>query len=180
MSESESHAPSAPPRRGPMTDLDPSGQVTQKEPDRAERQFLNYAFYKLDPSFRRLPADERQEATQQFEALIERWSSRDDFLMRTYSLVGLRADVDFMLWRISKDVACFQDMQAELNRTALGAYLQQPYSYLALQKRSMYVNRIEGSATALRCCRARASTCSSTRSSRRAPGTTSRRTHARG
>jgi chlorite dismutase len=141
----ESHAPSAPPRRGPTTDLDPSGQVTQKEPDRAERQFLNYAFFKLDPSFRRLPADERESATRQFETLIERWSSREDFLMRTYSLVGLRADVDFMLWRISNDVGCFQDMQAELNRTTLGAYLQQPYSYLALQKRSMYVNRIEGS-----------------------------------
>ena len=36
-------------------------------------------------------------------------------------------------------------MQSELNRTVLGAYLTQPYSYLALQKRSQYVNRIEGS-----------------------------------
>src|SRR4051794_5764193 len=146
---SESHGtPSAgpPPRRGPMTDLDPSGQVGQKEPDRAERQFLNYAFYKLDPAFRRLPADERESARAEFETLVNRWSSgRDDFLLRTYSLVGLRSDVDFLLWRISKDVACFQDMQSELNRTILGAYLIQPYSYLALQKRSQYVNRIEGS-----------------------------------
>jgi chlorite dismutase len=128
-----------------MTDLDPSGQVSQKEPDRAPRQFLNYAFYKLDPAFRRLPAGERKPALSQFEALIERWSSRDDFILRTYSLVGLRADVDFMLWRISQDVACFQDMQAEFNGTMLGAYLTQPHSFLSLQKRSMYVNRIEGS-----------------------------------
>jgi chlorite dismutase len=128
-----------------MTDLDPSGQVGQKEPDRAERQFLNYAFYKLDPAFRRLPANERESACAEFESLVNRWSGRDDFLMRTYSLVGLRSDVDFLLWRISKDVACFQDMQSELNRTVLGAYLTQPYSYLALQKRSQYVNRIEGS-----------------------------------
>src|SRR5688572_1549022 len=141
----ESHAPVAPPRRGPSVDLDPSGQVGNKEPDRAERQFLNYSFYKLDPAFRRLRADEREGAQREYQALIERWSSRDDFLMRTYSLVGLRSDVDFMLWRISKDVACFQDMQSELNRSVLGAYLTQPYNYLALQKRSMYVNRIEGS-----------------------------------
>ena len=146
MSESHAAPLAGPPaRRGQMTDLDPSGQVGQKEPDRAVRQFLNYAFYKLDPAFRRLPRDERHEALHEFEALIGRWSSRDDFIMRTYSLVGLRADVDFLLWRISQDVACFQDMQAELNGTTLGAYLAQPYSYLALQKRSMYVNRIEGS-----------------------------------
>ena len=128
-----------------MTDLDPSGQVGQKEPDREPRQFLNYAFYKLDPAFRRLPPEERAVALSQFEALIERWSSSEDLIIRTYSLVGLRADVDFMLWRISRDLSCFQAMQAQINGTTLGAYLTQPYSFLALQKRSMYVNRIEGS-----------------------------------
>lgn len=32
-----------------MVDLDPSGQVTGREPDRSRRQFLNYAFFKVDP-----------------------------------------------------------------------------------------------------------------------------------
>jgi chlorite dismutase len=36
-------------------------------------------------------------------------------------------------------------MQAEINRSTLGAYLAQPFNFLALQKRSQYVNRIEGS-----------------------------------
>jgi len=143
---SESTAPAAPSRpRGPIVDLDPSGQVTQKEPDRAARQFLGYSFYKLDNAFRRMPVDQRREASSEFQALIDAWSGRDDFLLRTYSTVGLRADADFMLWRISQDVACFQDMQAAINATTLGAYLTQPYSFLALQKRSQYVNRIEGS-----------------------------------
>jgi CubicO group peptidase (beta-lactamase class C family) len=47
-----------PPRRGPSvpTDLDPTeGVVTGRSPDRQRRQFLNYAFYRLDPVFRRLP-----------------------------------------------------------------------------------------------------------------------------
>src|SRR5688500_2251854 len=113
MSESETQPQPPPARRGPTVDLDPSGQVGQKEPDRAVRQFHNYAFYKLDPAFRRLPREERDEASREFEALIDRWSGRDDFIMRTYSLVGLRADVVFMVWRISQDVAFFQDMQAE-------------------------------------------------------------------
>lgn len=134
-----------PPRRGPALDLDPSGQVTQKEPDRAPRQFLNYAFYKVDPAFRRLPAEDRAAAKGQFAALVERWAGSDALILRTYSLVGLRADCDFMLWRISNDPLCFQQMQAEMNRTAAGAYLTQPYSFLSLQKRSQYVNRVEGS-----------------------------------
>jgi chlorite dismutase len=134
-----------PVRRGPMVDLDPSGQVTSREPDRGARQFLNYAFYKVDPAFRRLPSGEQREAAHEFREVIGRWDEREDLILRTYSLVGIRADTDFMLWRISIDLSCFQQMQAEMNRTALGAYLSQPYNFLALQKRSQYVNRIEGS-----------------------------------
>jgi chlorite dismutase len=138
--------PNGPPpaRRGPMVDLDPSGQVRQREPDRAERQFLNYAFYKLDPAFRRLPQGERVAAREEFEALLAQWAESPEMILRTYSLVGLRADCDFMLWRISTDLGCFQAMQTAINHSALGAYLTQPYNFLALQKRSQYVNRIEG------------------------------------
>jgi chlorite dismutase len=132
-----------------MVDLDPSGQQTGREPDRARHQFLNYAFYKLDLAFRRLPPDEQAAAAVEFAALIERWSARDDFILRTYSLVGIRGDCDFMLWRISHDVCLFQEMQAEINASCVGAYLTMPYSYLSLQKRSQYVNRIEGSGQGL-------------------------------
>jgi chlorite dismutase len=142
--------PTQPPRRGPSVDLDPSGQVGQREPDRATRQFLGYAFYKLDPAFRRMEAPARASAFADFERMLGEWQDgHDDLILRTYSLVGLRADCDFMLWRISTDLSCFQAMQAEMNRTALGAYLSQPYSFLSLQKRSQYVNRIEGSGEGL-------------------------------
>jgi chlorite dismutase len=133
-----------PARRGPVVDLDPSGQVTGKKPDRAARQFLNYAFYKVAPAFRRLLPPERRAAAEEFEGAVSAWEDRGDLILRTYSLVGLRGDADFMFWRISKDLACFQEMQASLNRTTLAAYLTQPYNFLSLQKRSQYVNRIEG------------------------------------
>lgn len=136
------------PRR-PIVDLDPSGQVQQREADRQPRQFLNYAFFKLDSTFRRLPQDERATAAEEFRVLIERWASRDDLILRTYSLVGLRGDCDFMLWRISHDVCRFQEMQAEINASRLGAYVSLAYSFLSLQKRSQYVNRIEGSGQGL-------------------------------
>ena len=44
-------------------------------------------------------------------------------IQRTYSLVGIRDDVDFMLWRIAFDVRDFQEAQARLNRTRLMGYL---------------------------------------------------------
>jgi chlorite dismutase len=141
------HSPpdtSPPPRRGPSVDLDPSGRVTGKGPDRERRQFLNYAFYRLDPLFRRLPADEQRGAATQFIDLVHAWEQSEDVILRTYSLVGLRADVDFMLWRISFDPLCFQSMEAAIRRSQLGAYLLQVYSFLSLQRRSQYVNRSKG------------------------------------
>ncbi len=134
----------APARRGPTVDLDPSGQVTSREPDRTTRQFLNYAFFKVDPAFRRIDAESREGMKREFQAVIEEWAGRDDFILRTYSLAGLRADCDFMLWRISNDPGLFRQMQGAMNRTALGGYLSLAHSFLSLQKRSQYVNRIEG------------------------------------
>src|SRR5262245_29504347 len=130
-----------PPRRGPSVDLDPHGIVTGKSPDRQRRQFLNYSFYRLDPVFRRLPGDEQRVAASAFVELVRKWESLDDVILRTYSLVGLRADVDLLLWRIAFDPLCFQAMEAAIRRSPLGAYLSQVYSFLSMQRRSQYVNR---------------------------------------
>ncbi|MVN87849.1 chlorite dismutase [Deinococcus sp. HMF7620] len=132
-----------------MVDLDPSGQVTQREPDRAQRQFLNYAFFKLDPAFRRLPQSEREEIRAEFLAAAQGWVEdapvEKGLIQRPYSLVGVRGDVDFMLWRIAFDVREFQEAQGRLNRTRLMGYLTQPYNFVSMNKRSQYVNRVEGS-----------------------------------
>ncbi|WP_229781969.1 chlorite dismutase family protein [Deinococcus daejeonensis] len=132
-----------------MVDLDPSGQVTQREPDRSGRQFMNYSFFKLDPSFRRLPHAEREEIKAEFMAAADAWQAdapaAKGLIQRSYSLVGVRGDVDFMIWRMAFDVRDFQDAQARLNRTRLMGYLTQPYTYTSMNKRSQYVNRVEGS-----------------------------------
>lgn len=145
MSAEHSHEGAGPPpRRGPSVDLDPHGIVSGKGPDRQRRQFLNYSFYRLDPVFRRLTADEQRLAAEEFVQLVRGWESLEDVILRTYSLVGLRADVDFMFWRIAYDPLCFQTMEAAIRRTRLGAYLSQVYSFLSMQRRSPYVNKIKG------------------------------------
>ena len=144
MSTEPSHERTAPPpRRGPSVDLDPTGILAGKPPDRQPRQFLNYSFYRLDPVFRRLPADEQRTAAREFIEVVRKWEASEDLILRTYSLVGLRATVDFMLWRISFDPLSFQAMEAEMRRTRLGAYLSQEHSFLSLQRRSPYVNKMK-------------------------------------
>src|SRR5947207_5984778 len=95
----------------------------------------------MDPYIQRLHIDNQREASAEFVELVQKWESLDDFILRTYSLAGLRADVDFMLWRIAFDPLCFQSMEAAMRRSQLGAYLSQVHSFLSLQHRSPYVNR---------------------------------------
>ena len=132
------------PRRGPSVDLDPNGIVSGKSPDRQRRQFLNYSFYRLDPVFRRLSGEEQRATAAAFADLVRTWESSDEVILRTYSLVGLRADVDFMIWRIAFDPLSFQSMEAAIRRSRLGAYLSQVHSFLSLQRRSPYVNKMKG------------------------------------
>ena len=103
------------------------------------RQYVNFAFYKVDPAWRRLPAEERQKGKCQFLEVVKKWEQ--DVLVTSYSLVGIRGDCDFMLWRIGYDALKLQEMSAQLLATGLGNYLSTPYSYLSMTKRSIYVDK---------------------------------------
>lgn len=103
------------------------------------RQSVNFAFYKVDPAWRRLPKEEREASKKEFGAAVEEWRQR--MLLIPYSTVGLRPETDFMLWRIAESLDLLQEMSRQLNKTALGAYLTTPYSFVAMTKRSIYVDK---------------------------------------
>lgn len=100
------------------------------------RQLVRYAFYKLDPAWRRLPGAEQREQKAAFAAAVETFTGR--LLVRSYGLVGIRGDVDFLLWQVAEDLDTLLALQTAVNRTRLGAYLETPYSYLAVARRSLY------------------------------------------
>lgn len=100
------------------------------------RQVVRYAFYKLDPAWRRLPADRQAAAKLEFASTLEGFAGK--LLLRPYGLVGLRGDCDFLLWQVAENLESLVDLQAALNHTDLGAYLSLPYSYLAMTRRSIY------------------------------------------
>jgi len=103
------------------------------------RQFVNFAFYKVEPAWRRLPEEERRRGKCEFLDVVK--SYEQDVLVTSYSLVGIRGDCDFMLWRIGYDILQLQEMSAKLLATGLGNYLTTPYSYLSMTKRSIYVDK---------------------------------------
>ncbi len=100
-------------------------------------QYISYIFFKLDPQWRRLPEDERERGKEEFARAVEDHS--EGMLLRSFSLMGLRSDADFMLWRIGYDLDAFEAMTSAINKTGLGPYLDVTYSYFGLSRRSIYV-----------------------------------------
>ncbi len=106
------------------------------------RQFVSFAFYKMDPAFRRLPTEEKERAKAEFTQAVA-CGSGDDMMVFSYSLVGIRAEADLMLWRIAYDTDPIQAQAAAINRTALGGYLREAYSFFSQTKHSVYVDKHE-------------------------------------
>jgi chlorite dismutase len=102
-----------------------------------KQQFVSFPIYKLDPLWRRLPESERRKGKAEFCEVIESWQER--MILLGYSVIGMRGDSDFFLWRVSYHLEDLEAMSAELMNTGLGKYLNIPYSYLSMTRRSIYV-----------------------------------------
>src|SRR5438552_8655907 len=106
-----------------------------------QRQFVNFSFWKLDPAFRRLPADQKDAAKQEFLEAVN--ARREGLICLTYSTLALRPECDFLLWRVGSAPDQFQDQTRAINKTTLGGYLTTPFSFLSMTKRSMYVDKLD-------------------------------------
>jgi chlorite dismutase len=103
------------------------------------RQFVNFTFYRARPEWRLLDASVKASAKEEFTRALEEF--RGELLMHTYSLVGLRTNVEMMIWRIGYELDPFQEMTTRLNQTRLGQYLEATQSFLSMTKRSMYIDK---------------------------------------
>ena len=114
------------------------------DPKPHPRQIVRYAFYKASPSWRLLPDEDRAAARKELAELLLEWRARIPML-RAYSTVGTRADTDLLLWQAARDVETVQELEVAIRRTAMGRHLDEPYSYLAMTKRSQYEDRLDPS-----------------------------------
>jgi chlorite dismutase len=123
-----------------MTQQDANG--AHPSGSQARRQYVKFTFFKVAPEWRQREPTERDRHKRQFSDLVEAW--RDRNLIRTYSTIGTRGDVDFMIWQVSTDLADIQRMASELWGTLLAGWLTTPYSYLSMTKHSNYVEKYAG------------------------------------
>src|SRR3970040_1564295 len=87
------------------------------------RQIVNVGFFKVEPAWRRLPAKDRERGKVQFCQVATEWGHSGRMTVLSYTTVGMRADNDFMLWRICYHLEEIQEMTTALLSTALGQYL---------------------------------------------------------
>ena len=111
-----------------------TGQTAQ------QRQLVVYSFFKADLAWRRLSENEKAKGRDEFRAVVEKYQKKG-LIILSYSTLGMRADTDFVLWRIGTSLEDHRDMTAELNQTGLGKYLATPFNYLAMTKHSTYVDK---------------------------------------
>ncbi len=100
------------------------------------RHFSSYAFYKVNPAWRRLPSAEREAHKEELTECLESW--QDKIMLRTYSTVGVRPDADFLIWRATPEFELLQEQQTDLLSTNLGAWLETTYLYTSTTRESEY------------------------------------------
>jgi len=103
----------------------------------AEHRFLKYTFFKVDSQWRRLSDGDRSSSKREFATLVNDFAKHNT--LKSYSLVGIRGDADFMLWTTAARLEEFQDLTSHLLSSSLGKYLEIPYSYLAITRKSEYL-----------------------------------------
>jgi len=101
------------------------------------RDFVRYTFFHLRPEWRRLPPETREEGKAAAARVLEH--PPEGVLVRTYSVAGLKAGAEMMVWSIGSDLGPLQEVHARLFGTPLGGYLDTPYSYLGMGRRSEYL-----------------------------------------
>jgi chlorite dismutase/nitrite reductase/ring-hydroxylating ferredoxin subunit len=101
------------------------------------RQVVKYTFYKLDTTaFLRLPEAKQRDAKLDFIDTVRGFNRR--MLLRSYSLVGMRGDVDFLLWTVAESVEPFGALETAIRNTGLGPFIAVSRSFLSGTKRSLY------------------------------------------
>src|ERR1700761_7879546 len=100
------------------------------------RHFVKDTFLHVDPAWRRLPDEERDEHKREFMAACEDFGQ--DHLLRAFSLVGTRGDADLMLLSQAENLDRIHEFHVVLQQSGLMKWCETPYSFLAMTKESEY------------------------------------------
>lgn len=119
--------------------LAPNCTELEEQKAKLPRQFVNFTFYRVRPEWRLLSEGDKQRCKEEFIGTVAEF--RRQLLIHTYSTVGLRTNVDFMIWRIGYELDPIQTMTSRLNRTEMAKFIEPTQSFLSMTKRSMYIDK---------------------------------------
>ena len=72
----------------------------------AKQQFVNFAFYKVDPLWRRLPKEERDQGKQEFVRAAEEYNGK--VIVVPYTTTGIQAIATLCCGELAMTWKCFK------------------------------------------------------------------------
>ena len=103
-----------------------------------ESRYVHALALGLDPAWRRQTRDERCRSAEEFCAAL---SARSEVTTFTYSMIGLKAGVDMMLWSLAPSVEALEEKIAAALRTGMGTWMAPRQTFLGIIRPSQYVKR---------------------------------------
>jgi chlorite dismutase len=92
----------------------------------------------LDPAWRRLPPEERCQTADELVAAVRLES---EVRTHTYSMVGLQAGADLLLWSLAPALDALEGRSAAVLRSGMGRWMAVKESFLGVIQPSQYVKK---------------------------------------
>jgi chlorite dismutase len=103
-----------------------------------ESRFVHALALGLDPAWRRLATEQRCQSAADMAAAIDVNSSVTTY---TYSMVGLQAGADLLLWSLAPSIDALEEKAASVLRSGLGQWMKVNHSFLGIIQPSQYVKK---------------------------------------
>jgi chlorite dismutase len=103
-----------------------------------ESRYVHALALGLDPAWRRQGRDERCRSAEEFAAAVTASSEVATF---TYSMIGLKAGIDVLLWSLSPSLDGLEESGARALGSGMGAWMTVRQSFLGIIRPSQYVKR---------------------------------------
>ena len=92
----------------------------------------------VDPAWRRLPPQERCQTADELVAAVRQESH---VRTHTYSMVGLQAGADLLLWSLGPSLDALEERSASVLRSGMGRWMAVSESFLGVIQPSQYVKK---------------------------------------
>ncbi|HEV2036138.1 MAG TPA: chlorite dismutase family protein [Candidatus Dormibacteraeota bacterium] len=104
----------------------------------SDSRFVHALALGVDAAWRRLPQEERCQSAAEFAAAVVAESEVTTF---SYSMVGLQAGADILLWSLASSIDALEDRSASVLRAGMGKWATVKESFLGIIQPSQYVKK---------------------------------------